>query len=81
MTPEQTFEQLLGLGTSWKVIRTEFETERNTFVICVETEALWPEESAKCGQRVTCYDHGGAAIVLNTIQNAATATPKVACNE
>ncbi len=27
-------------------------------MICVtETEALWPEESAKCGQAVTCYDH------------------------
>jgi transposase len=60
MTPEQTFEQLLGLGTSWKVIRTEFETKQNTFVICVEeTEALWPEETAKCGQPVTCYDHVG----------------------
>lgn len=58
MTPEQTFEQLLGLGTSWKVIRTEFEAEHNTFVICVtETAALWAEESAKCGQTVSCYDH------------------------
>lgn len=58
MTPEQMFEQLLGLGASWKVVRTEFEVERSTFVICVsETEALWPEESAKCGQEVKCYDH------------------------
>ena len=58
MTPEQTFEQLLGLGASWKVIRTEYEVKENTFVICVsETEALWPEESTKCGQTVSCYDH------------------------
>lgn len=58
MTPEQTFEQLLGLGTSGKVVSTDFEAERNTFVICVkETEALWPAESARCGQTVTCYDH------------------------
>lgn len=58
MTPEQTFEQLLGLGASWKVVSTDYEVEQNTFVICVsETEALWPEESAKCGQTVTCYDH------------------------
>jgi transposase len=58
MTPEQTFEQLLGLGESWKVVSTDFETERNTFVICItETEALWPAESARCGQKVTCYDH------------------------
>jgi transposase len=58
VTPEATFEKLLGLGASWKVIRTDYEEERNTFVICVsETEALWPEESAKCGQTVICYDH------------------------
>jgi len=58
MTPEETFEKLLGLGSSWKVMSTDYEVERNTFVICVaETEALWPEESAKCGQSVTCYDH------------------------
>src|SRR5437773_749442 len=62
MTPEETFEKLLGLGLSWKVIRTDYEVERNTFVICVkETEALWPEESAKCGQTVSCYDHVEAA--------------------
>jgi len=58
VTPEETFEKLLGLGSSWKVLRTDYEVERNTFVICVaETEALWPEESSKCGQSVTCYDH------------------------
>jgi transposase len=58
MTPEETFEELLGLGASWKVVRTDYEVERNTFVICVaETEALWAEESAKLGQAVTCYDH------------------------
>jgi transposase len=58
VTPEETFQQLLGLGPSWRVVRTEFEVEQNTFVLCVEeTEALWPEESARCGQTVTCYDH------------------------
>jgi transposase len=58
MTPEETFEELLGLGASWKVVSTDYEVERNTFVICVaETEALWAEESAKLGQAVTCYDH------------------------
>ncbi len=56
--PEETFHQLLGLGESWRVIRTEYETENNTFVICVtETPKLWEAESAQCGQRVTCYDH------------------------
>jgi len=57
MTPEETFEKLLGLGSSW-MIRTDYEAEQNTFVICVsETEALWAEESARHGQTVTCYDH------------------------
>jgi len=57
-TPEETFHQLLGLGESWRVIRTEYETDKNTFVICVEeTAKLWEEESAKWKQRVTCYDH------------------------
>lgn len=58
MTPEETFHQLLGLGQSWKVVRTEFEEKEQTFVICVaETERLWPEESQRCGQEVICYDH------------------------
>jgi transposase len=57
-TPEELFNQLLGLGESWRVIRTEYETAKNTFVICVEeTPKLWDEETTKCGQRVTCYDH------------------------
>jgi transposase len=58
VTPEEMFQQLLGLGASWRVVRTEYEAEKNTFVICVEeTLKLWEEETAKCGQRVTCYDH------------------------
>lgn len=58
MTPEETFHQLLGLGESWRVIRTEYEAEKNTFVICVEeTPKLWEEESRKWQQRVSCYDH------------------------
>jgi transposase len=57
-TPEETFHQLLGLGESWRVIRTDYETSKNTFVICVEeTAKLWEEESARWKQRVTCYDH------------------------
>ena len=57
-TPEELFHQLLGLGESWRVIRTDFESAKNTFVICVEeTPRLWDEETAKCGHRVTCYDH------------------------
>ena len=57
-TPEELFHQLLGLGESWRVIRTDYESDKNTFVICVEeTPKLWDEETAKWGQRVTCYDH------------------------
>jgi len=58
MTPEETFHQLLGLGQSWKVVRTEFEQKEQTFVFCVEeTDRLWPEERQRCGQEVICYDH------------------------
>src|SRR6266704_1412633 len=58
MTPEETFEKLLGLGSSWKVISTDYEVEKNTFVICVEeTAVLWAEESVRNGHPVTCYDH------------------------
>lgn len=57
-TPEETFQKLLGLGESWRVVRTEYEGKNNTFVICVEeTAKLWEEESARLGQRVSCYDH------------------------
>ena len=57
-TPEETFEKLLGLGESWRVIRAEYEADKQTFVICVEeTAKLWEEESARLGQRVSCYDH------------------------
>jgi len=34
--PEETFERLLGVGESWRVIRAEYEQETETFVICVE---------------------------------------------
>jgi transposase len=58
MTPEETFAQLLGLGKSWRVVRTEFEVKESTFVICVEeTPELWPEESQRAGIAVSCYDH------------------------
>ena len=36
-TPEDTFHQLLGLGVRWRVIRTEFASAKNPFVICVAT--------------------------------------------
>lgn len=58
MTPEKTFSELLGLGKSWRVVRTEYEVKESTFVICVEeTPELWPEESQRAGTTVACYDH------------------------
>src|ERR1051325_144209 len=58
MTPEDTFHRLLGLGEAWKVIRTDFELAKNTFVIVVqETAKLWEEESRRVGWKVSCYDH------------------------
>lgn len=55
VTPEETFDRLLGLGESWRVIRAEYEAEEQKFVICVEEMAkLWKEESARLGQRVSC---------------------------
>ena len=32
VTPEETFHELLGLGDSWGLIRTEYEGKNNTFV-------------------------------------------------
>ena len=58
MTPEETFHQLLGLGQSWQVVRTDYEEANQTFVICVqETARLWEQESQQWGQPVRCYDH------------------------
>lgn len=58
MTPEQTFEQLLGLGEEWRVINTHYEAEKNTFVIAVEeTPKLWESESRRNRFKTTCYDH------------------------
>lgn len=56
--PQEAFERLLGVGESWRVMRAEYEEATETFVICVEkTAKLWEEESARCGQSVSCYDH------------------------
>ena len=56
MTPEETFGQLLGLGKAWRVV--EARLEASMFVLKVEeTPDLWPEESARAGTPVTCYDH------------------------
>ena len=49
---------MLGLGKSWRVVRTEFEVKESAFVICVEeTPELWTEESQRSGTTVSCYDH------------------------
>ena len=56
---EQTFAQLLGLGPSGRVMRTEYEVARNSAVIgLAETAALGAEQTAGCGQPGTYYDRG-----------------------
>ena len=47
---------MLGLGKAWRVV--EARLEASAFVLKVEeTPDLWPEESARAGTPVTCYDH------------------------
>ncbi len=59
MTPEKMFHQLLGLGLSWQVVESRFETSDGTVYLEIqETDRLW--ESARCpkdGGGVFCYDH------------------------
>jgi hypothetical protein len=56
MTPEETLGQLLGLGKAWRVV--EARLEALMFVLKEEeTPDLWPEESARAGTPVICYDH------------------------
>ena len=58
MTPEETFGQLLGLGKAWRVVEARLDAKALAFVLKVEeTPDLWPEESARAGTPVTCYDH------------------------
>jgi len=58
MTPEQTFGQLLGLGSAWRVVEARLDVNSSTFVLRVEeTPELWPLESARAGTPVTCHDH------------------------
>ena len=58
MTPEETFGQLLGLGKAWRVVEARLDAKASAFVLKVEeTPDLWPEESARAGTPVTCYDH------------------------
>jgi hypothetical protein len=56
MTPEETFGQLLGLGTAWRVVEALLEANSSTFMLKVEeTSALWPEESPRAGNPVICH--------------------------
>ncbi len=58
MTPEETFGQLLGLGSALRVVEARLDASSTKFVVKVEeTAALWPEETARAGTPVTCHDH------------------------
>jgi hypothetical protein len=57
MTPEETFGQLLGLGKAWRVVEARLEASSSTFRLKIEeTAALWPEESTRAGNPVTCHE-------------------------
>jgi len=59
MTPEETFEELLGLGMLRFVVEARLKTSSSTFLQKVEEMPdLWPEESASARTSVTCLDHG-----------------------
>ena len=57
--PEATFQQLLGLGERWRVVRTEVTPAKNTFVICAAaTPTRWEAERARWWQRVKYPGYG-----------------------
>ena len=59
MTPEETFGQLLGLGSAWQLVEARLDASSTRFVLKVqEIASLWgPEESTRAGTPVTCHDH------------------------
>ena len=58
MTPEETFEQLLGLGKARRVVEVRLEASSLIFILKVEeTAGLWPEERTRAGTPVVCHDH------------------------
>jgi hypothetical protein len=58
MTPEQTFEQLLGLGKSWRVVDARFYSESSTFLLkMVDMMELWPDQSERICTGMVCHDH------------------------
>jgi transposase len=58
MTPEALFQQLLGLGDEWRIIRCEFNANEGIMCLWVEEEPhFWIVESARQKQRIECYDH------------------------
>jgi transposase len=57
-TPEALFHELLGLGTSWRVLRCEFEPTESLVRLWVEeTAQVWVGQSQEHRQAVGCYDH------------------------
>ena len=63
MTPEQLFDDLLGLGQQWRVVRCEYTFDDGVSLWIEETERLWKGESVAAGQQVTCYDHVSGELV------------------
>jgi hypothetical protein len=57
MMLEETSRNLLKLGKALRVMEARRGANPSALLKVVETQDLWPEESARAGTPVTCYDH------------------------
>ena len=58
MAPGETFGQLLGLGSAWRVVEARLDESSTRFVLKVEeTASLCPEENYRGGTPVASHDH------------------------
>ncbi len=61
MTPEKLFHDLLGLGLSWEVVESRFDSQIGTvFLDLRETPKLW--------EKVTCPHDGGVAFCYDHVK-------------
>jgi transposase len=58
MTPENAFQQLLGLGDEWRISRYEFDATEGVVNLWVEElPHFWVVETARQKQPISLYDH------------------------
>ena len=71
MTPEKLFHDLLGLGLSWEVVESRFDSQIGTvFLELRETPKLW--------EKVTCPHDGGVAFCYDHVKALAWRHPSTA---